>query len=186
MHILIIITTPTKPTAFFNIIPHPRTLSTTSPKIFPTTGTAELTIDFAVFAVIPSTLLASVPSKDTIPTKIVKIIPKNHNVLDFKNFDNFATWTWSDIFDIMLIDAIIKIIGINMFWIKFPIKFIKNNIIGSSILVVVMLPVYNISDTNTGINVFINPIRLFEVCFTKFITSEKLLIIIVTIAMYCT
>ena len=80
-----------KPTAFFNIIPHPRTLSTTSPKIFPTTGTAELTIDFAVFAVIPSTLLASVPSKDTIPTKIVKIIPKNHNVLDFKNFDNFAT-----------------------------------------------------------------------------------------------
>ena len=86
----------------------------------------------------------------------------------------------------MLIAAIIKIIGINMFWIKFPIKFIKNNIIGSSMLVVVILPVYNISDTNTGINVFINPIRLFEVCFTKFITSEKLLIIIVTIAMYCT
>ncbi len=59
-------------------------------------------------------------------------------------------------------------------------------IIGSNMLLVVMLPVYNISEINTGINVFINPIRLFEVCFTKFITSEKLLIIIVTIAMYCT
>ena len=64
------------------------------------------------------------------------------------------------------------------------IVFIINNIIGSKILVVVMLPVYNISETRTGINVFINPIRLDVVSFTIFIISEKLLIIIVTIAIY--
>ena len=53
MHIPNITITPTKPTAFFNIIPEPKTVSTASPKIFPTTGTAELTIVFAVLAVIP-------------------------------------------------------------------------------------------------------------------------------------
>ena len=85
MHMPIIIITPTKPTAFFKITPHPNTLSTTSPKIFPTTGTAELTIAFAVFAVIPSTELESVPSKETTPTNIVNIVPKSHTVEDFKN-----------------------------------------------------------------------------------------------------
>ena len=34
-HILIIIITPTSPTAFFNITPHPNMLSTPSPKTFP-------------------------------------------------------------------------------------------------------------------------------------------------------
>ena len=65
-------------------------------------------------------------------------------------------------------------------------KFIINKIIGSRTLVVVKLPVYSISDTNTGIKVFINPTKLIVVSFTKFIISEKLLIIIVTIAIYCT
>ena len=49
--------TPTKPIAFFRTTPHPKTVSTASPKIFPTTGIAELTIDFVVLAVIPSTLI---------------------------------------------------------------------------------------------------------------------------------
>ena len=106
--------TPTKPTAFFKIKPHPSTLSTTSPNIFPTTGTAELTIAFAVFAVIPSTELANVPSRETTPTKIVSTVPKNHIVDDFKNFDILSICTLSDILEIMLIDVIISITGINM------------------------------------------------------------------------
>ena len=61
MHIPIITIIPTSPTAFFNTIPHPKTVSTASPNIFPTTGIAELTIAFVVFAVIPSTLLDNVP-----------------------------------------------------------------------------------------------------------------------------
>ena len=44
------------------------------------------TAAFAVFAVIPSTLLASVPSNDITPTKTVITIPKNHTIDDFKSF----------------------------------------------------------------------------------------------------
>ena len=53
MQIPTIINTPTKPTAFFKTIPRPHTVSTASPKIFPTTGIAELTTAFVVLAVIP-------------------------------------------------------------------------------------------------------------------------------------
>ena len=53
MQIPMIMITPTSPTAFFKIIPQPRTVSTASPNIFPTTGIAELTTAFAVLAVIP-------------------------------------------------------------------------------------------------------------------------------------
>ena len=70
--------TPINPIAFFRIIPHPSTVSTASPKIFPTTGTALLTMAFVVLAVIPSTLLESVPSSEMTPTKMVRTIPKNH------------------------------------------------------------------------------------------------------------
>ena len=131
-------------------------------------------------------MLDKVPSKETIETNIVKVIPKNHIVQDFKNFEIFSTWTWSDIFDIIVIDVIIKINGINMFWIKLPIKLIDNKIIGFNIVVVVILPVYTIIEINTGINVFIKAIKLLEVDFTKLIISEKLDIIIVTIAIYWT
>lgn len=48
-----IMITPTSPTAFFKMIPQPRTVSTASPNIFPTTGIAELTTAFVVLAVIP-------------------------------------------------------------------------------------------------------------------------------------
>lgn len=77
IQIPITIITPTIPTAFFKTIPHPKTVSTASPKILPTTGIAELTTVFAVLAVIPSTLLANVPSRETMPTNMVKTIPKN-------------------------------------------------------------------------------------------------------------
>ena len=49
MQIPITIMIPIIPTAFFKIIPHPKTVSTASPKIFPTTGIAELTTAFVVF-----------------------------------------------------------------------------------------------------------------------------------------
>lgn len=53
MQIPKIIITPTSPTAFFKTIPQPRTVSTASPNIFPTTGIAELTTALVVLAVIP-------------------------------------------------------------------------------------------------------------------------------------
>ena len=71
--------TPISPTAFFNITPHPNTLSTTSPSTFPTTGITLDTAAFAVFAVIPSTLLLSVPSNETTPTNIVNVTPRNQD-----------------------------------------------------------------------------------------------------------
>ena len=77
------IITPTTPIAFFRIIPQPKTVSTASPNIFPTTGIAELTTAFVVLAVNPSTLLDKVPSKDTTPTNIVKTIPKNQTIPRF-------------------------------------------------------------------------------------------------------
>ena len=87
---LSIIITPTIPTAFFNIIPHPKTESTASPNIFPTIGIAELTTAFVVLADIPSTLLDNVPSKDTTATNIVSTIPNIQVTLDFKSFDNLS------------------------------------------------------------------------------------------------
>ena len=64
----------------------PITVSTASPSIFPTTGIKLETAAFVVLAVSPSTLLLSVPSKDTAPTKSVSTTPKIHTTLDLKNF----------------------------------------------------------------------------------------------------
>ena len=66
MHITII--TPTVPTAFLSITPHPKTESTASPRILPTTGITVETAALAVFALIPSTLLLSDPSKEIVAT----------------------------------------------------------------------------------------------------------------------
>ena len=90
IHIPITIITPTRPTAFFKTMPQPNTVSTLSDKIFPTTGIAELTIAFVVFAVIPSILLDIVPSNETTPTNIVNTIPNTHTIPDFKNFDKLS------------------------------------------------------------------------------------------------
>ena len=64
MQIPIITITPTIPTAFFSIDVQPITVSTASPNIFPTTGIKLETAAFAVFAVIPSTLLLKLPSTE--------------------------------------------------------------------------------------------------------------------------
>ena len=122
IQIPITITTPTSPTAFFSTIPQPKTVSTASPNIFPTTGIAELTTAFVVFAVIPSTLLDKVPSSETTPTNTVKTIPKNHTIPDLKNFDNLSIWTLSEIFEIITKLVNTKTNGIIKFCIIFPIK----------------------------------------------------------------
>ena len=87
----IITITPTIPTAFFSIDAHPITVSTASPKIFPTTGIKLETAAFAVFAVIPSTLLDKLPSIETRLTNKVKTTPNIHTVDDLKNFDSFSS-----------------------------------------------------------------------------------------------
>ncbi len=121
---------PTMPVAFFNIELHPITVSTASPKIFPTTGIKLDTAALAVFAVSPSTLLLNVPSIDTTPTKIVKITPNIHTTLVLKKLDNLSTCTLSDIFEIIPSDVDISTSGIITPVMKFPIKVIRNSIIG--------------------------------------------------------
>lgn len=68
--------TPIIPTAFLSIALHPITVSTASDNILPTTGIRFDTAAFVVFAVIPSTVLLRVPSRDTIPINIVRVVPK--------------------------------------------------------------------------------------------------------------
>ena len=186
MHIPIITIIPTTPNAFFKITPHPKTESTASPNIFPTTGIKLDTAAFAVLAVIPSILLLKVPSKDITPTNIVNTIPKNHIMLLLKNFVIFDICTLSEILEAIDIVAITKTNGIKMFCIIFPIKFIKNKIMGCTTPPVTMLPVYVINVIKIGINAFINPIILLDVSFINNIMSVKFASIKLTINMYCT
>ena len=65
------------------------TVSTESPKAFPTTGMNVDATDFIPFIVMPSTLLVKVPSNDSRPTKIVITNPRNHVTLDLKNLAKF-------------------------------------------------------------------------------------------------
>ena len=102
IHIPIIIITPITPIAFFKTSPHPSTVSTESPNIFPTTGIRLDTAAFVVLAVIPSTLLVKVPSNEITPTNTVSIIPKNHTILDFMNLEIFSICILSDIFETII------------------------------------------------------------------------------------
>ena len=151
-----------------------------------TTGIILDTATFAVFAVIPSTLLASVPSNDITPTKTVRTIPKNHTIDDFKYFANLLIWTLSDNLETIIIAVIIETPGRIKFTIIFDINSIINSIIGSNKLLVAIFPVYIIRVMRSGTNVFINPTKFCIVFVIDKIKSEKLLIIIVTINMYCT
>lgn len=85
--------TPTTPNAFFVIDVAPITLSVASPMSFPTTGMLTFTSDLVVFATIPSTFAASVPSSESIPTKTISDISKTNNALFFKKAPNFDTST---------------------------------------------------------------------------------------------
>ena len=186
IHIPITIITPTKPIAFLRIIPPPKTVSTASPNIFPTTGTAELTIAFVVLAVIPSTLLDIVPSNETTPTNIVRIIPKNQTIPDFKNFDNLLICILSVNFDKITKLVKISTSGNIIVCMILPIKLIINSIIGSIIPLVAILPVYIMRVIKSGTSIFINATKSVVVCFTIVIISEKFDITIVTINMYWT
>lgn len=122
--------TPTIPTAFFKMLLQPITVSTASPRIFPTTGIKFDTAALAVFAVIPSTLLDRLPSSDNIPTNSVSVIPNAHIVVLLKYLDILFICTLSDTFEIIPSAVPININGKKTLVIIFPIKLIKNNNIG--------------------------------------------------------
>ena len=92
-----IMITPTSPTAFFKMIPQPRTVSTASPNIFPTTGITVDTAAFVVLAVTPSTVCVRLPSSDNTVTNSVIIIPNTHIVAEFKNLGILDIFISSDI-----------------------------------------------------------------------------------------
>ena len=90
IHILKIIITPTIPTAFFRILLQLITVSTASPKIFPTIGIKLDTAALVVFTVRPSTPFVILPSKEATPTNIVSAIPKIHITVLFMNVPNLS------------------------------------------------------------------------------------------------
>ena len=184
MTIPAMIITPITPTAFFKTLPQPMMLSTESPKIFPTTGIKFETAAFAVFAVIPSTELLSVPSIDNEQTKMVKTMPKIHTIEDFKNFDNRSICILSEMFEIMPSVMEMSNIGMRKFEIKFPMKLIINKMIGWIIPVVVMQPVVSISVDNSGISKFIKLTISWMESRVKSITETKLSVMSVTMIKY--
>ena len=129
-HIAITIIIPTIPIEFFKIEVAPRTTSTESPNAFPTTGITVEVAAFIPFAVSPSTLLVSVPSKDNILTNIVITNPKSHVIPDFKNVDNFPICTLSDKLDTIPNTVAINVSGRMNNVIVFPIKITANIING--------------------------------------------------------
>lgn len=88
------------------------------------------TAAFVVFTVNASTPLVILPSKEDTPTNIVNTIPSIHTTEVFINFDNLSICTLSDIFEIIFNETDINATGINIVFIKLPIKVIINNIIG--------------------------------------------------------
>ena len=71
-----------------------------------------------------------------------------------------------------------------LFFIKFPMKVIINNKIGSNILLDTILPVVIINVIKIGISKLQKSTKLSIDSFTIFITSAKLFIIILVINMY--
>ena len=140
IHIPSITIIPTTPVAFFNILVHPKTVSTESPNAFPTTGTKLETTAFVVLAVTPSTLLDKLPSIDKTPTKSVTTTPKNQTILDLKNLDNLSTWILSDMLDMIPSAVPISKIGITKFWIILLINTIEPSIIGCTTETDIILP----------------------------------------------
>ena len=98
------------------------------------------TAAFVVFTVSASTPLVILPSKEDTPTNIVNTIPSIHMTDVFINFDNLSICTLSDIFEIIFNETDINATGINIVFIKLPIKVIINNIIGWSMLADAMFP----------------------------------------------
>lgn len=129
-HIPSITNIPTIPIEFFIIDVEPNTTSAESLKAFPTTGINVDAAVFTPFAVNPSTLLVSVPSIESMLTKIVIITPRLHVTLDFKKLESFPICTLSDKFEIIPNDVAISVIGSITNVIVFPIKTTANIISG--------------------------------------------------------
>lgn len=106
------------------------TISTDSPRAFPTTGINVVAADFIPFAASPSTLLVSPPSKDKILTNIVTTTPKNQVIPDLRNLDNFPICTLSDKLDIIPKAVAIKQSGNITIVIVFAMNIIENIING--------------------------------------------------------
>lgn len=83
-----------------------------------------------VSASIPFVIL---PSSEVTPTNRVKTIPNIHIIDEFKNLGILSILTLSDIFEIIFNATAIKLTGIKIVFMKFPIKVISNNIIGCNI-----------------------------------------------------
>ncbi len=101
---------PTIPIEFLSSAVDPSTISTDSPKAFPTTG-INPDAAFIPLIVIPSTLLVKPPSNDNMLTKMVITRPNIHVILDFKNLDSFPICTLSDKFEIIPKAVAINVIG---------------------------------------------------------------------------
>lgn len=98
------------------------------------------TAAFVVFTVNASTPFVILPSKDETPTNRVRTIPSIHITEVFMYLDNLSTCTLSDILEIIPSATDIKLAGIKIVFIKFPIKVIINNIMGCSIPADAMFP----------------------------------------------
>lgn len=154
--------------------------------LYRTTGIKLETAAFAVFAVIPSTLLLKVPSNDNTLTNTVKVIPSIHTTVDLKNLDIFPICILSDMLEIIESTVPANIKGIITIEIRFPINAIKNNIKGCTKLADTKLPVLIIRVIRSGTNVYKKPIKLSIVVVIIDRICEKLDKIIVTINIYCT
>lgn len=138
----IITKTPTIPSAFFVIDVAPITLSAASPISFPTTGMLTFTTDFVVFATIPSTFAARVPSNDRIPTNIISDISKTNSAFFFKNAPNFDTSTSFEILLTNVKTVDIKTSGIKSAETKLLIIAVIPSSTGWSELTITILPWY--------------------------------------------
>lgn len=88
---LIIITTPTIPTAFLKCYCNSLLFRQHLRNIFPTIGIKLDTAAFVVFTVSASTPFVILPSNEVTPTNTVNAIPKIHTTELFINFANLST-----------------------------------------------------------------------------------------------
>lgn len=130
-HIPITTIIPTIPNEFFNKVVAPITMSTESPKAFPTTGISVELAAFNPFNESPSILLVSELSKEIMLINIATTIPNKYVIPDLKNLEIFSILISSDRLAIIPITVAISVSGIIIIVIAFPIKIIINIIKGS-------------------------------------------------------
>lgn len=128
------------PIEFFKSDVAPITVSTESPKAFPTTGTNVEVAAFIPLAVRPSILLVREPSRDRILIKIVITNPNIQVIPDLKKLDNLPICILSDKLAIIPNAVATKVIGNITSVITLPIKTIEKIINGCIKLTDVIFP----------------------------------------------